>query len=78
MITDFVEKPETFVSNLAIIGIYYFKDGDNLKKELQYLLDNNDIKEKGEYQLTNALRKHEAKRHCLYSGKSNRMVRLWK
>lgn len=54
VITDFVEKPETFVSNLAIIGIYYFKDGDNLKKELQYLLDN-DIKEKGEYQLTNAL-----------------------
>ena len=54
VITDFVEKPETFVSNLAIIGIYYFKDGDNLKKELQYLLDNN-ITEKGEYQLTNAL-----------------------
>lgn len=33
VITDFVEKPETFVSDLAIIGIYYFKDGDNLKKE---------------------------------------------
>jgi len=54
MITDFVEKPETFVSNLAIIGIYYFKDGDYLKSELQYLLDNN-ITEKGEFQLTNAL-----------------------
>ena len=54
IITDFVEKPETFVSDLAIIGIYYFKDGANLRKELQYLLDN-DIKEKGEYQLTNAL-----------------------
>ena len=54
VITDFIEKPETPVSNLAIIGIYYFKDGDNLKNELQYLLDN-DIKEKGEYQLTNAL-----------------------
>ncbi|WP_317899081.1 sugar phosphate nucleotidyltransferase [Aurantibacillus circumpalustris] len=53
-ITDFVEKPETFVSDLAIIGIYYFKDGDYLKSELQYLLDN-DIKEKGEFQLTNAL-----------------------
>jgi glucose-1-phosphate thymidylyltransferase len=53
-ITDFVEKPETFVSDLAIIGIYYFKDGDYLKKELQYLLDNN-ITEKGEFQLTNAL-----------------------
>jgi glucose-1-phosphate thymidylyltransferase len=53
-ITDFVEKPETFVSDLAIIGIYYFQDGDNLRRELQYLLDN-DIKDKGEYQLTNAL-----------------------
>jgi glucose-1-phosphate thymidylyltransferase len=53
-ITDFVEKPTTFVSDLAIIGIYYFKDGDYLKSELKYLLDNN-ITEKGEYQLTNAL-----------------------
>jgi glucose-1-phosphate thymidylyltransferase len=53
-ITDFVEKPETFVSDLAIIGIYYFKDGEYLREELQYLLDN-DIKDKGEYQLTNAL-----------------------
>lgn len=53
-ITDFVEKPETFVSDLAIIGIYYFQDGDYLRDELQYLLDH-DIKDKGEYQLTNAL-----------------------
>lgn len=53
-ITDFVEKPDTFVSDLAIIGIYYFKDGAYLREELQYLLDN-DIKDKGEYQLTNAL-----------------------
>lgn len=54
IITDFVEKPENPESNLAIIGIYYFKDGARLKKEIEYLLDN-DIKEKGEYQLTNAL-----------------------
>jgi glucose-1-phosphate thymidylyltransferase len=54
IITDFVEKPQDFVSDLAIIGIYYFKDGENLKNELQYLIDNN-IREKGEYQLTNAL-----------------------
>ncbi len=54
VITDFVEKPETYVSDLAIIGIYYFKDGAFLRSELKYLLDN-DIKDKGEYQLTNAL-----------------------
>ena len=53
-ITDFVEKPQDFVSDLAIIGIYYFKDGEYLKSELKYLLDNN-ITEKGEFQLTNAL-----------------------
>ena len=53
-ITDFVEKPQEFVSDLAIIGIYYFQDGEYLRQELQYLLDN-DIKDKGEYQLTNAL-----------------------
>lgn len=60
VITDFVEKPQEFVSDLAIIGIYYFKDGDFLRDEMQYLLDN-DIKEKGEYQLTNALENMKAK-----------------
>lgn len=60
VITDFVEKPSEFVSDLAIIGIYYFKDGANLRNELQYLLDNN-IKEKGEFQLTNALENMKAK-----------------
>lgn len=59
-ITDFVEKPQTFVSDLAIIGIYYFRDGANLRKELQYLLDNN-IRDKGEYQLTNALENMKTK-----------------
>lgn len=53
-ITEFVEKPQEFVSDLAIIGIYFFNDGANLSNELQYLIDN-DIKDKGEYQLTNAL-----------------------
>ncbi len=59
-ISAFVEKPEKFVSDLAIIGIYYFKDGEYLQKELQYLIDNN-IKEKGEYQLTNALENMQRK-----------------
>lgn len=54
VITDFVEKPVEFVSDLAIIGIYYFKSGQIVRDEIQYLLDNN-IREKGEFQLTNAL-----------------------
>jgi len=54
IITDFVEKPTSFISDLAIIGIYYFRDAGKLKKELQFLVDNN-IKNDGEYQITNAL-----------------------
>jgi glucose-1-phosphate thymidylyltransferase len=53
-IEAFVEKPTEFVSDLAIIGVYYFKDGARLRKELQRLLDE-DIKDKGEYQLTDAM-----------------------
>ena len=53
-IVEMVEKPSSFVSDLAIIGIYFFRTGENLAKEMQYLIDN-DIKEKGEYQFTSAL-----------------------
>ena len=55
-IIDFVEKPKEFVSDLAMIGIYYFRDGERLHKELQYLIDNDVIKS-GEYQLPDALRR---------------------
>ena len=55
-IIDFVEKPKEFVSDLAMIGIYYFKHGEKLRKELEYLIDNNIIKS-GEYQLPDALRR---------------------
>lgn len=53
-IEAFVEKPKDFVSDLAIIGVYYYKDGENLRKELQRLIDE-DIKLKGEYQITDAM-----------------------
>lgn len=65
-ITGFAEKPKTFVSDLAIIGIYYFKDGANLRQELQYLLDNN-ICKGGEYQLTDALENMRRKGLVFYS-----------
>lgn len=69
-ITEFVEKSPTYVSDLAIIGIYYFKDGENLKKELQHLLDH-DIKDKGEYQLTTAMENMKQKGLKLYPGEVN-------
>ncbi|MCK9450774.1 MAG: sugar phosphate nucleotidyltransferase [Bacteroidales bacterium] len=53
-IEGFYEKPATFVSDLAIIGIYYFKDGEYLKQELQYLLDQK-ITTGGEYGITDGL-----------------------
>lgn len=55
-ITDFVEKPQTFVSDLAMIGVYYFKSGEELRQELEYLVGHNIIKG-GEYQLPDALRR---------------------
>jgi glucose-1-phosphate thymidylyltransferase len=39
-----------------MIGIYYFRDGARLHKELQYLIDHDVIKS-GEYQLPDALRR---------------------
>lgn len=53
-ITEYVEKPEAFISDLAMIGIYAFRDGARLKAELQRLIDENIIKG-GEYQLPDAL-----------------------
>lgn len=55
-IIDFVEKPKDFVSDLAMIGIYYFKDGMALRNELNFLVENGIIKS-GEYQLPDALRR---------------------
>jgi glucose-1-phosphate thymidylyltransferase len=54
-ITDFVEKPDEPISNLAIIGVYYFKEAANLKTEIEYLLKNDVRGHGGEFQLTDAL-----------------------
>ena len=53
-ITDLVEKPEEFVSDLAVIGIYYFKDVAVLKNELQNVLDQN-LTRGGEYQINDGI-----------------------
>jgi glucose-1-phosphate thymidylyltransferase len=56
LITDFVEKPKTFVSEKAIIGIYYFREAEHLRDEIEFLLENN-IRVGKEYQLTDALKR---------------------
>lgn len=53
-ITEFIEKPPTPISDLAIIGIYYFREGQDLRKELDQIISNK-VMAGGEYQLTTAL-----------------------
>jgi len=54
-IIELVEKPKEFVSDLAVIGIYYFKEIGVLKQELQNVLDNN-IQNGGEYQINDGIK----------------------
>ena len=55
IIREYAEKPETPVSNLAMIGIYHFKDGGALRREIDVLIDGNMMKG-GEFQLPDAMR----------------------
>lgn len=55
-ITELVEKPSTFVSNQAVIGIYYFKEVGQLKSKLQEILDEN-IMNGGEYQINDGIKR---------------------
>ena len=55
-ITELVEKPTSYVSDQAVIGIYYFKEVAELKKELQYVLDHNIING-GEYQINDGIKR---------------------
>ncbi len=66
-ITGLVEKPEEFVSDLAVIGIYYFKDGVVLKNELQEVLDKN-LMHGGEYQINDGIKQMQAKGYTFKPG----------
>ena len=53
-VAKLVEKPQTPVSNLAIAGVYYVSDPTLMVKSLDRIVEE-DIKTRGEYQLTDAL-----------------------
>jgi glucose-1-phosphate thymidylyltransferase len=55
-IVELVEKPENFVSDQAVIGIYYFKDVAVLKGKLKEVLEEN-IMNGGEYQINDGIKK---------------------
>lgn len=67
-IVELVEKPKDFVSDLAVIGIYYFKDVAVLKDELQLVIDNNII-HGGEYQINDGIKQMMAKGMKFVPGK---------
>ncbi|WP_299223665.1 sugar nucleotidyltransferase [uncultured Psychroserpens sp.] len=55
-IIELVEKPQTFVSDQAVIGIYYFKNVGVLKEKLQEILNEN-IMNGGEYQINDGIKR---------------------
>jgi glucose-1-phosphate thymidylyltransferase len=53
-VTKFVEKPETLVSNLAVVGVYYFRNWRARLEAVDAVIDRN-ILTKGEYFLADAM-----------------------
>lgn len=66
-IVELVEKPETFVSDQAVIGIYYFKDVEVLKHKLQEVLDEN-VMNGGEYQINDGIKRMMAEGKVFKTG----------
>lgn len=67
-IVELVEKPKEFVSNQAVIGIYYFKDVSALKQKLQEVLDEN-VTNGGEYQINDGIKRMMADGNVFKTGK---------
>lgn len=66
-IVELVEKPESFVSDQAVIGIYYFKDIEVLKNKLQEVLDEN-VMNGGEYQINDGIKRMMAEGKVFKTG----------
>lgn len=67
-IIELVEKPTTFISDQAVIGIYYFKEVGVLRNELQFVLENNIING-GEYQINDGIKRMMAGGKVFVTGK---------
>lgn len=67
-IVELVEKPQSYISDEAVIGIYYFKEIGDLKKELQYVLDH-EIINGGEYQINDGIKRMMAHGKIFKTGK---------
>lgn len=68
-VIDLVEKPKHPKSNLAIVGLYYFRDISKVAAAVGFIIEN-DIKTKNEYQLTDALK------HLLEEGEKFRIQQI--
>ena len=66
-IKELVEKPETFVSDQAVIGIYYFKEVSVLKEKLEEVLRDK-IMNGGEYQINDGIKKMMAEGRIFKTG----------
>jgi glucose-1-phosphate thymidylyltransferase len=62
-VVDLVEKPQIPKSNLAIVGLYYFRKIEKVSRAIDHIIKKG-IRTRGEYQLTDALR------HLLKKGES--------
>lgn len=53
-VTQLIEKPDSMENNLAVVGFYYFNDGDELRTAINQQMER-DIQLKGEYFLVDAV-----------------------
>ena len=72
-ITELVEKPSEFVSDLAVIGIYYFKDVAVLKSKLEEVIAQNMMRG-GEYQINDGIDKMRADGASFKPGKVDEWI----
>jgi glucose-1-phosphate thymidylyltransferase len=71
-ITQLIEKPETPISDKAIVGLYYVKESEKLFSAIEFLMKNKIIT-KGEIQLTDAFQLMINKGAKIISGE----VKVW-